>query len=223
MINDSIRDNLPLRKEKHKIMEEWEDLRDKLCGLDEAGRGPLAGPVAAGAVILGLDFPLDILGDSKKLTEKARNEALKVIFSQAKAWGIGWVWPQEIDRINILQGSLLAMKKAWEDLVRNFPEYQDFQNCPLGVADGLFCPELPFRVIPLVKADSRVPAVSAASIIAKVARDRWMERYSWVDDRYGFEIHKGYPTVRHREALKVHGLSEIHRKTFKWKDPHQDL
>lgn len=199
--------------------ETWNNFSAELCGFDEAGRGPLAGPVSAAAVILGKNFPVSILGDSKKLTEKARNGAVPVIMTQARAWGIGWVWPEEIDRINILKASLLAMSRAWEDLVRLFPEFSQDGVCPLGIADGLYTPQVPFPCRPLVKADSLVPAVSAASILAKVARDRWMERWSWIDGRYGFEVHKGYPTEAHRQALALHGLSEIHRKTFRWKDP----
>lgn len=196
----------------------WKDFSDSLCGFDEAGRGPLAGPVTAGAVILGPGFPRDLVTDSKKMTEKSRENALPVIMSQSKAWGLGWVWPEEIDRLNILQASLLAMARAWDDLVRNFPEYRIPDTCPLGIADGLYCPQVPIICRPLVKGDALVPAVGAASILAKVARDRWMERWSWIDDRYGFEVHKGYPTEAHKRALGVHGPSVIHRLSFKWKD-----
>lgn len=178
----------------------------KICGLDEAGRGPLAGPVTAGCVVLGEDFPLDLVKDSKVLSEKQREVIYPQIIEKAFAWGIGWCWPSEIDQINILQASLLAMKKAYIEM--NFA-------CDQAQADGLFSPELGIPCQAIVKGDSKVAAISAASILAKVARDRWMVRWSWIDDRYGFEKHKGYPTKLHRQAIEVHGLSVIHRVSFK--------
>lgn len=201
----------------------WENFLDTLCGFDEAGRGPLAGPVTAGACILGPDFPADVLADSKKLTEMQREAAYPTIVTKAAAWGIGWVWPHEIDRINILNASLLAMTRAWEDLVRLFPAYRTTGACTLGVADGLYIPQVPFSCIPLVKADDLCPPVSAASILAKVARDRWMERYSWIEPLYGYEKHKGYPTKAHIQALTLHGPSPIQRLSFQWKSPQTEL
>ncbi len=181
----------------------------RICGLDEAGRGPLAGPVTAACVLLKEDFPLHEVADSKSMTEKARERAFRLILAQAHV-GIGWSWPEEIDRINILQASLLAMRRAYEAM--GFPS-------TFAYVDGNQWPSLPIPGKAVVRGDSLIPCVSAASIVAKVARDHWMIRWSWLDDRYGFEIHKGYPTVAHRRALLTHGPSIIHRKSFRWKEP----
>ncbi|MDR0402354.1 MAG: ribonuclease HII [Treponema sp.] len=187
------------------------------AGLDEAGRGPLAGPVAAAAVILPEGFPLDVLDDSKKLDEKKRDAAAALITEKA-AWGIGWAEAGEIDKINILRASLLAMKRAWEALAAAFPEYGRAAFSPAGppdaVADGPYCPDLPIPCRALVKADALVPEVMAASILAKTARDRMMLRYSWFYPEYGYDRHKGYPTKQHREAIVRHGPSPIQRLSF---------
>ena len=195
-----------------------------LCGLDEAGRGPLAGPVSAAAVILPPDFPIDILNDSKKLSPAAREKARIVICSHAVAWGIGWVQAAEIDEINIHKASLLAMKRAFEAMITGVEEARSFpRNKPLdlqnirAVADGLFIPEIPVPCEPLVKADSLVPEVMAASILAKTARDRLMEYYGLFYPQYGFERHKGYPTKAHREAILRWGPSPIQRMSFNWR------
>ena len=184
-----------------------------ICGLDEAGRGPLAGPVTAACVILGPQFPLDEVADSKTLSEKARERAFKLILEQSHV-GIGWSWPEEIDRLNILQASLLAMRRAYEAM--GF-------TADYAYVDGNQWPGLPLPGEALVKGDALIPCVSAASIVAKVARDHWMTRWSWLDDRYGFEVHKGYPTSAHRLALVQHGLSVIHRKSFRWKAVEQKV
>ncbi|HUX21373.1 MAG TPA: ribonuclease HII [Spirochaetia bacterium] len=177
-----------------------------ICGIDEAGRGPLAGPVTAAAVVLPPGFPLELLDDSKKLSEAQRERALRVILQEALAYSVGWAWPEEIDAINILQASLLAMKRAYELL----PLRPD-----RVFVDGPFCPEIDARVEAIVHGDSLIKEIEAASILAKTARDRWMVRYSWIDDRFGFERHKGYPTAEHRRLCGVHGLSEIHRRSFR--------
>lgn len=184
------------------------------CGLDEAGRGPLAGPVTAGCAVLPPGFPLEILGDSKALTARQRDRAFRVI-QESAWWGIGWCSAAEIDEINILQASLLAMKRAYEDLRIRFP------GCGVGraIVDGLHCPALEIPCTALVKADALEPCVSAASILAKVARDRFMEEAHASDPRYGFSIHKGYPTLAHRKALVAHGPGPLHRLTFGWKKP----
>jgi ribonuclease HII len=181
-----------------------------ICGIDEAGRGPLAGPVCAAAVILPPDFPLELLGDSKKLKPALREKARLVIERQALAWGIGWASPGEIDRINILKASLLAMKRAFQQLAGRFP-------LPPGteaVIDGLYAPALPIPAFPMVKADGKVPQVMAASILAKTSRDRLMDRYALLYPQYGYERHKGYPTKAHREAVLRYGPSPIQRLTF---------
>ena len=194
-----------------------------LCGLDEAGRGPLAGPVSAAAVILPSDFPTDILNDSKKLSPVSREKARHVICSGAAAWGIGWVQAAEIDEINIHKASILAMKRAFEAMIAGaeagcFPQgtAPELKNIR-AVADGLFVPEIPVPCEPLVKADSLVPAVMAASILAKTARDRLMEYYGLFYPQYGYERHKGYPTKAHREAILRWGPSPIQRLSFNWR------
>lgn len=192
-----------------------------VCGLDEAGRGPMAGPVCAAAVILPDTFDLSILDDSKKLTEKKRVRAMQEICVHATAWGIGWASPAEIDRINILQASLLAMKRAFDYLRAPQDPRGDhpLDLLPLEVVvDGLFVPDIGHdkcRAMP--RADASVPAVMAASILAKTARDRMMIRYSWLYPQYGYEKHKGYPTRAHIEALKQNGPSPIQRKSFRLK------
>ena len=181
-------------------------------GLDEAGRGPLAGPVYAAAVILPPDFPVETLNDSKKLTEPKRKEAAALIMRRA-AWGIACAEASEIDRINILRASLLAMSRAWEALAADFPEAVKEAGLS-AVVDGLYCPSLPIPCKAVVKADAQVPAVMAASILAKTARDRIMEMFSWFYPEYGYEKHKGYPTKAHREAVVRYGPSPIQRLTF---------
>lgn len=183
-----------------------------ICGLDEAGRGPLAGPVCAAAVILPQNFPLEYLGDSKKLSPKQREYARELICEQAVAWGVGWASHEEIDEINILQASLLAMKRAFEVLRAALPEIvQDIE----AIVDGIALPDIPIPCKALIKADSQIPEVMAASILAKTARDKEMERYARLYPEYGYEKHKGYPTKEHRERIARYGPSPIQRKTFK--------
>jgi ribonuclease HII len=187
----------------------------RIAGLDEAGRGPLAGPVYAAAVILPRDFPPGVLDDSKKLPEARREEAAALILEKA-AWGIAWAEAAEIDRINILRASLLAMTRAWEALAAAFPCCAPPASAGTiaAIADGLYCPELPIPCTALVRADAQVPAVMAASILAKTARDRMMVRYARLYPEYGYEKHKGYPTKAHREAIARYGPSPIQRLTF---------
>lgn len=185
-----------------------------LCGLDEAGRGPLAGPVTAGCVVLPSGFPRALLGDSKALTARQRERAFATIQAEAY-WGLGWCDPAEIDEINILQASLLAMARALEDLRQRFPAV----IIASAVVDGLHTPQLPVPARALVRADALEPCVSAASILAKVARDRFMDDAHRADPRYGFDVHKGYPTLAHRRALVEFGPGPLHRQTFTWKRP----
>ena len=183
-----------------------------LVGFDEAGRGPLAGPVYAAAVILPAGFPTHLLDDSKKLTEKKRAVTASIILENA-AYGIASAEAAEIDKINILQTSLLAMSRAWEALAAAFPcIVQD--NDISAVADGLYCPSLPIPCKALVKADAQVPEVMAASILAKTARDNIMKHFSLFYPEYGYEKHKGYPTKAHLEAIARHGPSPIQRRSF---------
>ncbi|GAB1481691.1 ribonuclease HII [Treponema sp.] len=179
-----------------------------VCGLDEAGRGPLAGPVCAAAVVLPPDFPVDILNDSKKLSEAGRNEAMHLIYERSLAWGLAWASAEEIDSINILQASLLAMKRAFAYIKIAVDDV---------VVDGLYTPKLSVPCRALVKADSSVCAVMAASILAKTARDRMMERYSWLYPEYAYDKHKGYPTRLHLERIAQYGPSPLQRNSFKVK------
>ena len=176
------------------------------CGVDEAGRGPLAGPVTAAAVILPADFPVEILDDSKKLGASRREALVPVIRSSSIAWAVGWASHVEIDRLNILRASHLAMLRAVTALRVRPREV---------VVDGSVVPELGMPVRAVVKADATIPEVMAASILAKVARDRWMTAYARLEPVYEFETHKGYPTRRHRELIARHGASAIHRFSFR--------
>jgi len=207
-----------------------------VCGIDEAGRGPLAGPVCAAAVILPDDFPLDLLDDSKKLKPRQREEARSVIVEKAAAWAVAWATHTEIDAINILQASLLAMRRAVEYVLTPAPEGAAGQwpekletettfgrpfapaHIPANltaIVDGLHCPVLPIPCTPLVKADAQIREVMAASILAKTARDRLMEHYGRLYPQYGYERHKGYPTLAHRTLVKQYGPSSIQRLSFR--------
>ena len=201
------------------------DEGELLCGIDEAGRGPLAGPVCAAAVILTKEFPVEMLNDSKKLSPMAREKLKGLICRGAAAWGIGWASAAEIDEINIHKASLLAMKRAFEAMIADAARPESSELNPSGfnsarfpkiraVADGLFVPDISVPCEPLVKADSLVPEVMAASILAKTARDRLMEYYGLFCPQYGYEKHKGYPTKAHREAILRWGPSPIQRLSF---------
>ncbi|WP_319758612.1 ribonuclease HII [uncultured Sphaerochaeta sp.] len=178
-----------------------------VCGLDEAGRGPLAGPVVAAAVVLPPDFPIEILGDSKQLSEKQRLEAEIIIKEQSLAWAVASVTAQEIDKINILQASLLAMKRAYEKVKTHI-------SIDTALVDGNQKPKLDCMVQAIVKGDATIPEIMAASILAKNQRDRFMVLCDAKWPIYHFAKHKGYPTKEHREACLLYGLSPIHRKTF---------
>ena len=187
-------------------MEIYDSINDGIiAGVDEVGRGPLAGPVIAAAVILNPENPIQGLVDSKKISEKKRNILAKEIREKALAWAIGRAEHDEIDSINILQASLLAMKRAIESLSIQ-PE--------LVLVDGVHCPDIIYKVEAIIKGDNKVPAISAASIIAKVARDNEMIALDSQYPGYGFSRHKGYPTKMHVNALKELGVSSIHRKSF---------
>lgn len=195
-----------------------------LCGLDEAGRGPLAGPVTAGAVILPPDFPCGILNDSKKLSEKKRVAAEKLIKENA-LWGLGVISHDVIDKINILQASMRAMKAACEMLLERFDSWVSENGYDVNVfskekiqciADGTSVPDVPVRCRCEVKADAKYPCVMAASIIAKVARDNIMKEFDLLYPEYGYGQHKGYPTAAHREICRKIGPSPIQRLTFKY-------
>ena len=174
-------------------------------GLDEAGRGPLAGPVVAGCVILDPDAPIPGIDDSKKLSESQRESLYFEIREKAIAIGIGIVDNETIDRVNILQASLEAMCQA----VKGMPTKPDYL-----LIDGQFCPQLDFSMQAIIAGDGKSLSVAAGSIIAKVTRDKIMGELDETYPQYGFSRNKGYPTPEHISALKSHGPCEIHRKTF---------
>lgn len=180
-----------------------------VCGVDEAGRGPLVGAVVAGAVVLDPNNPIHGLKDSKKLTAAKRDVLYEQILENAKAWGVGEASPGEIDQINILQATMLAMRRAIEDLSMRLGAWPE-----KALIDGNRCPELPITAEAIVKGDAKEPAISAASIIAKVTRDRQMLRLHELHPEYGFAQHMGYPTEAHFAALKRYGACSEHRRTF---------
>lgn len=176
-----------------------------ICGVDEAGRGPLAGPVYAAAVILPEHLEIPGLDDSKKLTDKRRRELMPIIKEQAIAYGIGIATEQEIDEINILQATFLAMERA----IAQLEGKADF-----ALVDGNREKDFGLPVMTVVKGDSRSANIAAASILAKVSRDDYMEEVAEKYPEYGFEIHKGYGTKAHYEALRTYGHCPLHRVTF---------
>jgi len=176
-----------------------------VCGVDEAGRGPLAGPVYAAAVILDPARPIVGLADSKKLSERKRERLAVEIREKALAFGIAWASVEEIDSINILQATLLAMRRAVEALA-----VQPAQ----ALIDGNRCPLLAMPARAIIRGDATEPAISAASILAKTARDAEMRRIHDVFPQYALDRHKGYDTPAHRAALQLHGPAIFHRRTF---------
>ena len=180
-----------------------------VCGVDEAGRGPLVGAVVAGAVVIDPNNPIEGLKDSKKLTAARREYLYEQIMEKAKAWGVGEASPLEIDQINILQATMLAMRRAIEDLTARLGAWPD-----KALIDGNRCPELPIAAEAIVKGDAKEPAISAASIVAKVTRDRQMMSLHERHPEYGFAQHMGYPTEAHFAALKQYGACDQHRRSF---------
>ena len=176
-----------------------------ICGIDEVGRGPLAGPVVAGAVILPKDCDILYINDSKKLSEKKREELYDVIMDRAVAVGLGYSTPERIDEINILQATYEAMREA----IANLETVPD-----LLLNDAVTIPQVSIRQIPIIKGDAKSISIGAASIVAKVTRDRLMVQYDEIYPEYGFASNKGYGARSHIEALKKHGPCPIHRKSF---------
>lgn len=195
------------------------------CGFDEAGRGPLAGPVTAGCVILPNDFPVEILNDSKKLSEKKRIAAEQVIMEKA-CWGLGMVDHETIDQMNILRASMYAMSIAYQMMRAKLPDWLRLQKISFvennldgmisAITDGTSCPEVPCECRCEPKADGKYPEVMAASIIAKVERDKMMVEFDKLYPEYGYAKHKGYPTAAHIAICREIGMSPIQRKTFKF-------
>lgn len=176
-----------------------------ICGIDEVGRGPLAGPVVAGAVILPKDCDILYLNDSKQLSEKKREELYEVIMEKAVATGLGFVSPEKIDEINILQATYEAMRQA----IGNLSVEPD-----LLLNDAVTIPQVEVRQVPIIKGDAKSVSIAAASIIAKVTRDRLMVQYDSAFPEYGFASNKGYGAAAHIEALRKYGPTPIHRKSF---------
>lgn len=176
-----------------------------ICGIDEVGRGPLAGPVVAGAVILPKDCDILYINDSKKLTEKKREELYDIIMEKAVATGIGYASVERIDEINILQATFEAMREA----ISKLPVSPD-----ILLNDAVTIPQVTIKQVPIIKGDAKSISIGAASIIAKVTRDRLMTEYDKIFPEYGFASNKGYGSAQHIEAIKKIGPSPIHRKTF---------
>ena len=180
-----------------------------VAGVDEAGRGPLAGPVVAAAVILNDLHPIKGLDDSKKLTARRRTQLFDEIMAKALCVSVAEASVEEIDRLNILQATMLAMRRAIEDLTTRLGTWPD-----KALIDGNRCPELPIAAEAIVKGDAKEPAISAASIVAKVTRDRQMMSLHERHPEYGFAQHMGYPTEAHFAALKQYGACDQHRRSF---------
>lgn len=176
-----------------------------ICGIDEVGRGPLAGPVVAGAVILPKDCDILYINDSKKLSEKKREELYDVIMERAAAVGLGYSTPERIDEINILQATYEAMRHA----IANLQVTPD-----ILLNDAVTIPEVAVRQVPIIKGDAKSISIGAASIVAKVTRDRLMVQYDEVYPQYGFAANKGYGAQTHIDALKKYGPCPIHRRSF---------
>lgn len=194
-----------MRTEKMKEYERKYASFSYICGIDEVGRGPLAGPVVAGAVILPRDCRILYLNDSKQLSEKKREELYEVIMENAVSTGLGFVSPERIDEINILQATYEAMRQAIGKLEKE-PD--------LLLNDAVTIPGVEIRQVPIIKGDAKSVSIAAASIIAKVTRDRLMVQYDEIYPEYGFASNKGYGAAAHLEALKKYGPTPIHRRSF---------
>ncbi len=193
------------RTENLKVYEKKYDSYSYICGIDEVGRGPLSGPVVAGAVILPKNCDILYINDSKKLSEKKREELYDIIMEKAVAVGIGYSTPERIDEINILQATYEAMREAISKLEVE-PD--------LLLNDAVEIPEISIKQVPIIKGDAKSISIGAASIVAKVTRDRLMCEYDSVFPEYGFASNKGYGSQSHIDALKKYGPCPIHRKSF---------
>ena len=201
---------LALEKEKQRIFQMSSFEReyaqyDYVCGIDEAGRGPLAGPVVAAAVVLPKNCDILYLNDSKKLSAKKREELFEVIQEKAVAYGIGYATPERIDEINILQATYEAMREA----VNKLSVKPD-----ILLNDAVTIPGLTMKQVPIIKGDAKSVSIAAASILAKVTRDRLMMEYDALMPEYGFASNKGYGSAMHIQALEKHGTTPIHRRSF---------
>lgn len=201
-------EKLIAERERLRLMHEFEDKYSDciaICGIDEAGRGPLAGPVVAGACILPKDCEILYLNDSKKVSEKRRELLYEEIKEKAIAWAVGIKSPDVIDEINILQATYRAMQEAIQKL-KVTPD--------ILLNDAVTIPGVTIKQVPIVHGDARSVSIAAASILAKVTRDHLMTEYDSIYPEYGFAKHKGYGTAAHMQAIREYGLSPIHRKSF---------
>ncbi len=210
LIDKVKRQEVKLQQERVRLqgMRQFEEKYQKyqaICGIDEAGRGPLAGPVVAGAVILPADCEILYLNDSKKLSEKKRNQLYDEIQKKAVAWAVGIVSQERIDEINILQATYEAMKQAVDQLSVT-PD--------LLLVDAVNIPGMVSKQVGIIKGDAKSVSIAAASIMAKVTRDRMMEQMDALYPEYGFASHKGYGSRAHIEAIRQYGPCPIHRRTF---------
>jgi len=204
------KEEIKLQKEMKRIealraYENEYDYCEFICGIDEAGRGPLSGPVVAGAVVLPKGCKILYVNDSKKLSAKKRDELFDVIMREAISVGVGIISPARIDEINILQATYEAMREAIQKLTIT-PD--------ILLNDAVTIPRIDIAQVPIIKGDAKSITIGAASIIAKVTRDRMMIEYAQIFPEYGFEKHKGYGTAAHIQALKEYGPCPIHRRSF---------
>ena len=208
-MTDKAREKEELRLEEMRIEERTVLELSPIAGVDEAGRGPLAGPVVAACAVIPLDYPFYYLNDSKKMSEKRREALFEVLQKEAIAFGIGIVSPERIDEINILQATYEAMREALKDMERRFSLSPN-----ILLNDAVTIPGIPIPQKAIVHGDAKSLSIAAASVLAKVTRDHIMLEYDEQYPKYGFKQHKGYGTKVHREAILTHGPCPIHRRSF---------
>ena len=208
-MTDKAREKEELRLEEMRIEERTVLELSPIAGVDEAGRGPLAGPVVAACAVIPLDYPFYYLNDSKKMSEKRREALFEVLQKEAVAFGIGIVSPERIDEINILQATYEAMREALKDMEKRFSLSPN-----ILLNDAVTIPGIPIPQKAIVHGDAKSLSIAAASVLAKVTRDHIMLEYDEQYPKYGFKQHKGYGTKVHREAILTHGPCPIHRRSF---------
>ena len=208
-MTDKAREKEELRLEEMRIEERTVLELSPIAGVDEAGRGPLAGPVVAACAVIPLDYPFYYLNDSKKMSEKRRESLFEDLQKEAIAFGIGIVSPERIDEINILQATYEAMREALKDMEKRFSLIPK-----ILLNDAVTIPGISIPQKPIVHGDAKSLSIAAASVLAKVTRDHIMLKYDELYPEYGFKQHKGYGTKLHREAILTHGPCPIHRRSF---------
>ena len=208
-MTDKAREKEELRLEEMRKEERAALELSPIAGVDEAGRGPLAGPVVAACAVIPLDYPFYYLNDSKKMSEKRRQALFEVLQKEAIAFGIGIVSPERIDEINILQATYEAMREALKDMEKRFSLSPN-----ILLNDAVTIPGIPIPQKAIVHGDAKSLSIAAASVLAKVTRDHIMLEYDEQYPKYGFKQHKGYGTKVHREAILTHGPCPIHRRSF---------